>query len=307
MNKLRIAFMGTPMFAVPSLSSLVGAGHEVTAVYTQPPRRSGRGQKIQKSPIHDWSDQHGLTVQTPVNFNGNEVRAEFVRQDIDIAVVVAYGLILPKPILCAPRFGCVNVHASLLPRWRGAAPIQRAIMAGDTTTGVSIMFMEEGLDTGPVLGSEKVSIGPEMIAGDLHDVLATVGAKLLTQVLNEFGEGPIAPMAQKSMGVTYAKKIEKSEHRIDWRNSSEAIRRCVRAFAPWPGAWFEFKGERVKVLVTKIGNGTGMPGEVLDDKLTIACGDGSLRLMCIQREGRRPVVADEFLRGTLLARGTILS
>ena len=307
MNALRIAFMGTPDFAVPSLAALVEAGHDVAVVYTQPPRPAGRGQKARVSPVQSWAEAHGLPVRSPRTLRDGPEQASFAGLGLDAAVVAAYGLILPVPVLAAPRLGCLNVHASLLPRWRGAAPIQRAILAGDRRTGISIMLMGQGLDTGPVLLTESVQIGKTMTAGDLHDRLARIGARLIVEGLRGYAAGEISPRPQDDDKATYASKIDKSEARIDWTEAAVGIDRRVRAFVPWPGAWFELGSERVKVLAAKVEDGVGVAGEVLDDRLLVACGENAVRLTRLQREGRRPMDAETFLRGQLLTKGTVLS
>ena len=306
MTRLKLAYMGTPDFAVPSLAALVEAGHEVAAVYTQPPRRAGRGQKERPSPVYAWAEEHGLPVRTPRTLRDEGAQAEFAALNLDAAIVAAYGLILPLPVLEAPRLGCINVHASLLPRWRGAAPIQRAILAGDTETGISIMIMEEGLDTGPVLRMESLPIGPEMTAGELHDALAALGGCMIAPVLADFEAGHIVPEPQDDAGTTYAKKIEKPEARIDWSEEASMVARRIHAFAPWPGAWFTLGGERVKALAARIEPADGAFGEVLDDTLRVACGSSAVRLLRLQREGKKPAAAADFLRGLSVATGTIL-
>ena len=306
MSRLKLAFMGTPDFAVPSLAALVAAGHEVAAVYTQPPRPAGRGQKERPSPVHAWAEARGLPVRTPASLRDPAAQAAFSALALDAAVVAAYGLILPKPVLDAPRLGCINVHASLLPRWRGAAPIQRAILAGDRETGISIMQMEEGLDTGPVLRIEVLPIAADMDAGALHDALADLGGRMIAPALEDLAAGRIKPVPQPETGATYAKKIEKSEARIEWRESAAAVACRIRAFSPWPGAWFALAGERVKALATLPADGSGAAGEALDDGLRIACGSGAVRLTRLQREGKRPVTAEAFLRGRAVPAGTVL-
>ena len=306
MTRLKLAYMGTPDFAVPSLAALVEAGHEIAAVYSQPPRRAGRGQKERPSPVYAWAEEHGLPVRTPRTLRDEGAQAEFAALNLDAAIVAAYGLILPLPVLEAPRLGCINVHASLLPRWRGAAPIQRAILAGDTETGISIMIMEEGLDTGPVLRMESLPIGPEMTAGELHDALAALGGCMIAPVLADFEAGHIVPEPQDDAGTTYAKKIEKPEARIDWSEEASMVARRIHAFAPWPGAWFTLGGERVKALAARIEPADGAFGEVLDDTLRVACGSSAVRLLRLQREGKKPAAAADFLRGRSVATGTIL-
>lgn len=307
MSGLRLAFMGTPDFAVPSLAALFEAGHEIAAVYSQPPRRSGRGQKERPSPVHAWAAERGLEVRTPGSLRDAAAQAAFADLALDAAVVAAYGLILPKPILAAPRLGCLNVHASLLPRWRGAAPIQRAILAGDKETGIAIMVMEEGLDTGPVLRMEAVPITADTTAGALHDTLAVLGGRMIAPALTDYDAGRIIPRAQDDAGMTYAKKIDKSEAEIDWGEAAEAVVRRINAFAPWPGAWFSLAGERIKVLRVVAAAGSGPPGAALDGSLTVACGTGAVRLERLQREGKRAADAADFLRGRPVAEGTVLA
>jgi methionyl-tRNA formyltransferase len=304
---LRIAFMGTPDFSVGVLAALIEAGHELVAVYSQPPRKAGRGMELQKSPVHEFAEARGITVRTPKSLKGEEEQQAFADLKLDIAIVVAYGLLLPKPILEAPRLGCLNLHASLLPRWRGAAPIQRAIMAGDAETGVMVMQMDEGLDTGPVLGTERIAITGEMTASNLHDELAKVGAPLMVRTLAKLAAGEVTPAEQSEEGVTYAKKIDKAEARIDWSRSAVELDCHIRGLSPFPGAYFEItrkgKPERVKVLRAEPVTGAGTPGTAMDDKLTIACGEGALRLLEVQRAGKGRATADEFLRGFPLAKG----
>ncbi len=308
---MRLAFMGTPDFAVPTLDALLAAGHEVVAVYTQPPRPGGRrGKELTPSPVHKRAEAAGIEVRTPERLRGAEEQAAFAALDLDVAVVAAYGLILPEPILNAPRHGCLNVHASLLPRWRGAAPIQRAILAGDDKTGVCIMQMEKGLDTGPVFACRETEIGRKT-AGELTVELAGIGGALMVEVLERFDVMTAVP--QPEDGVTYAHKIEKAEARLDFTQSAEAVERQVRAFTPLPGAWFEHDGERVKVLhatVFKLGSqGAGAePGQVVDGPLVIACGRTGLILpIIVQRAGKGPMTVDELLRGFPIPRGTVLA
>ena len=306
MCALRLAFMGTPDFAVPTLSELLGAGHDIAAVYTQPPRKAGRGQKLQPSPVHRFADQAGIPVRTPLNFKAEDDKVAFEQLGLDVAVVVAYGLILPKRILDAPKLGCLNLHGSLLPRWRGAAPIQRAVMAGDTETGVMVMQMERGLDTGPVLLAERTPIGPTTTAGHLHDHLAQIGASLMVRALAALERGGLAATPQAEDGVTYADKISKEESRIDWRKPSTQIDCEIRGLTPFPGAWFEFDGQRVKVLEAGPADGQGKSGHVLDDQLTVACGEGALAIRRVQRAGKSATSVDEFLRGLPIPKGTQL-
>ena len=306
---LKLVFMGTPEFAVPCLDALVAAGHEIVAVYSQPPRPAGRGMADRKSPVHARAEALGLPVLTPKSLKGADEQAAFAAHGSDAAVVVAYGLLLPRAVLDAPKHGCFNVHASALPRWRGAAPIHRAIMAGDAETAVMVMKMEEGLDTGPVVATERVSIGPMMTTGDLHDVLASAGAKLIVSAMADLAEGRIVAVPQASEGVVYASKIDKVEARINFDRTAEQVHNHIRGLSPFPGAWFEAAGptgtiERIKVLRSELAVGGGSPGAVLDDNLTIACATGAVRLIDVQRAGKRPMQAAEFLRGFPLTAGT---
>jgi methionyl-tRNA formyltransferase len=305
---LRLVFMGTPDFAVPTLCEIVGRGHDVAAVYTRAPKPAGRGMALQPSPVEREARRFGIPVLTPKTLKGAEAEAAFRAHGADAAVVIAYGLILPKAILDAVPLGAFNLHASLLPRWRGAAPINRAIMAGDAETGVMAMRMEEGLDTGPVAMAERVPIGPDATAGDLHDALARLGADLMVRALGALERGSLALTPQPAEGVTYAAKIDKAETRIDWTRPWKEVHDHIRGLSPFPGAWFEIvqvgKPLRVKVLRTTRGEGAGAPGTLLDDKLTVACGDGAVRIIELQRAGARPMKAEEFLRGTPLAPGT---
>lgn len=299
---MRIIFMGSPDFAVPSLDALVEAGHEPVAAYTQPPRPGGRGKAERKTAVHERAEELGIEVRTPRTLRNPQEHERFRALDADLAVVAAYGLILPKPILEAPKRGCLNVHASLLPRWRGAAPIQRAILAGDEVSGVTIMEMEEGLDTGSMLLQRELDIRRKN-AGQVTEELAELGAEALIDAL----ERPRAPKPQPPEGATYASKVDKAEARIDWRRSAEEIERQVRAFNPVPGAWFEANGERVKLLEVSAGEGApGKPGEVLDDCLNVACGSGYIRPLKVQRAGRGPMSPGELLRGFPIPKGTIL-
>jgi methionyl-tRNA formyltransferase len=307
---MRIIFMGTPPFAVPTLSALLAAGHEVVGVYTQPPRAAGRGLAARKSPVHLFAEAKGLPVLTPVSLKGAEEQERFKALNADAAVVVAYGLILPKPVLDAPRFGCFNLHASLLPRWRGAAPIQRAIMAGDAETGVAIMRIEEKLDVGALCLAERTPIYPDETAGKLHDRLAVIGAALMVRVLHDLEQGALACWPQHEEGITYAQKIKGSDTRIDWSRPAREVHNLIRGLSPNPGAWFEVelnsKRERVRALRSTVAEGEGAPGAVLDDQLTIACGEGAVRFTEVQRAGKRAMTAEEFLRGAALRVGTIL-
>jgi methionyl-tRNA formyltransferase len=298
--------MGTPDFAVPTLTELIGQGHEIAAVYTQPARPKGRGLVPEASPVEKLARAHGLPVRTPATLKEAAAQAEFAALALDAAVVVAYGLLLPKPILDAPKLGCFNLHASLLPRWRGAAPIQRAIMACDAETGVMAMRMEEGLDTGPVLLAERVAVGRKTY-GELHDELARLGADLMVRALAALDRGSIQEQPQPEDGVTYAKKISKEETRIDWQRSARELDCLIRALSPTPGAWCEAKGERLKVLYAEPVAGSGSAGEILDDELTIACGEGALRLLRLQRAGRGVMEVGELLRGFALSKETILT
>lgn len=307
---LRVIFMGTPDFSVPTLRAIAEAGHEVVAVYTQPPRAAGRrGLELTPTPVHREAERLGIEVRTPLSLKGEAEQAAFRALKADVAVVVAYGLLLPKAVLEGARLGCYNGHASLLPRWRGAAPIQRAIMAGDAETGMMVMRMEEGLDTGPVAGLEKVTIGPEMTGGELHDRLMAVGATLMVKALADLEDGRLEAVPQAVEGVTYAKKIDKAETRIDWGLPAEMVDNNIRGLSPFPGAWCEIGGrsERLKLLRSRRAAGQGEPGTVLDDRLEIACGDGAVRLVEVQRAGGKPVTADEFLRGAKIVKGMKLS
>jgi methionyl-tRNA formyltransferase len=301
-----LVFMGTPPFAVPTLAAVVAAGHRVRAVYTQPPRPAGRGHKEQRSAVDEKALELGLDVRTPATLKDEAEQQAFAALQPDAAVVVAYGLILPKPILAAPRLGCFNLHGSILPRWRGAAPIERAILAGDTETGVAVMRMEAGLDTGPVLLEARVPIGPRDTAVQLRERLAEIGAQLMVRALDDLAAGRAVERPQAAEGVTYAKKIEKGEGAIDWRRPAVEIDRMVRALSPFPGVTFEHAGQRLKVHAAEISEGQGEPGTVLDDKGTIACGEGAIRLLEVQRPGARALPIEEFLRGFKLPKGTRL-
>jgi methionyl-tRNA formyltransferase len=305
---LRLIFMGTPDFAVPTLLAIIGSGHEVVAVYTRAPKPAGRGMELQPTPVEREARKFGLTVLNPKTLRTPEAEAEFRAHGTDAAVVVAYGLILPTPILDAVPLGCFNLHASLLPRWRGAAPINRAVMAGDAESGVMVMRMEEGLDTGPVAMAERLAIGPDMTAGELHDRLAPLGANLMVTALGALERGTLQLTPQAEDGVTYASKIDKRETRIDWSGPWTQVHDHARGLSPFPGAWFELPGDktRIKVLRTTRGEGSGEPGTVLDDRLTIACRTGSVRLLEVQRAGRQPMRVDDFLRGTAVPAGTRL-
>jgi methionyl-tRNA formyltransferase len=306
---MRIAFLGTPDFAVAALAALVEAGHEVACVYSQPPAPRGRGQVLQPSPVHAFAQGRGIEVRTPVSMRDPAEIAAFAALGLDAAVVVAFGQILPREVLEAPRLGSFNAHASLLPRWRGAAPIQRAIMAGDPETGVQVMRMTEGLDEGPVLSTARVRIASEDTAGALHDKLAAAGAALLVQTLAALARGEATETAQAGDGVTYAKKIRPKEARLDWRKPAVEIDRKVRGLSPFPGAWFTIPSEkgpvRVKALSSRLEAGGGAPGQVLDDRLLVACGEGAVRLLRVQREGKGPQDAETFLRGFPVAAGVV--
>lgn len=307
---LRIAFMGTPDFAARSLAEIAASGHEIARVYTQPPRRRGRGQSEQKTPVHQLAEILGIPVETPASFRDPEVIAGFRALDVDVAAVVAYGQILPQDALDAPEYGCLNLHASLLPRWRGAAPIQRAIMAGDTTTGVQIQQMEAGLDTGPILLSEVVPIKPEDTAASLHDRLMEAGALMWPRTLSALERGSLEAVPQSEDGVTYAHKISSEVARIDWTRPAAELANHIRGLSPFPGAWFQLASEkgpvRVKVLLAEAVSAEGEAGTALDDTLTIACGEGAVRLIKLQREGKGAMKAEDFLRGTSIPAGTVL-
>ena len=304
---MRVIFMGSPDFAVPTLYALIAAGHEVAAVYCQPPRPAGRGKSVLPTPVQRAAELLGIPVHTPASLKGKPEQDEYAAMNADVAVVAAYGLILPQAILDSPRLGCINVHASLLPRWRGAAPVQRAILAGDTVTGVTIMQMEAGLDTGPMLAAQEVAIDHKN-ARQLTEELGRIGAHLVTQVLSAFDSYP--HVAQPEEGATYAAKIRKEEARIDWSRPAVEIERQVRAFAPSPGAWFEHEGERIKLLEAEVeerdSRFRGNDGLVLDDELSIACGVGAIRPNLVQRAGKAPMTPGELLRGFAIPKGTIL-
>ena len=299
---MRIVFMGSPDFAVPSLNALVEAGHQVVAVYAQPPRPAGRGKADRKTAVHERAEQLGIEVRTPRTLRDPVEQERFRALDTDYAIVAAYGLILPKPILDAPKHGCINVHASLLPRWRGAAPIQRAILAGDEETGVTIMQMEEGLDTGPMLLWREISLFGKN-AGQITDELAKLGAECLLEWLAH----PTDPQPQPEDGVTYAAKIDKAEARINWSKSAEEIERQVRAFNPVPGAWFEANGERIKLLDAECVDGAGTPGTVVGRPLVIACGEDALHCRVLQRAGKGAMGVEDLLRGFAIPEGTLFA
>jgi methionyl-tRNA formyltransferase len=303
---LRLAFMGTPDFAVPTLAELIAQGHDIACVYSQPPRPKGRGMALEPGPVHTFAESAKIPVLTPVSLKGAAEQEEFAALNLDAAIVVAYGLLLPKPVLEAPRLGCFNLHGSLLPRWRGAAPIQRAVMAGDEETGVMVMQMDEGLDTGPVLMAEKVRIGRKT-SGDLTSELSRLGADLMVRALGALERGGVTPQPQGTDGVTYAKKITKDEARIDWSKSANEIDCLIRGLAPSPGAFTEVKGERLKVLCAMPITDRGAPGEIITDDLTVACGDGALKLLKVQRAGKGVMEARELLKGFALPPGTRLT
>jgi methionyl-tRNA formyltransferase len=304
---LRLVFMGTPDFAVPTLAEIVGQGHDVAAVYTRAAKPAGRGMAEKRTPVHELAARFGIAVETPRTLRSEEAAAAFRQHAADVAVVVAYGLILPKPILEAPRLGCLNLHASLLPRWRGAAPIQRAVMAGDAETGVAVMKMEEGLDTGPVAVTERTAIAPDATAGEVHDRLARLGADLMARALAALSRGALNFTPQPSDGVTYAAKIGNDEARIDWTRSASALHDHVRGLSPFPGAFAEVDlgrgAERLKVLRTMPLQGSGAPGDILDADMTVACGEGTLRLLSVQRAGKGAISGAEFMRGARLVPG----
>ena len=299
---MRIIFMGTPDFSVPTLVELVARGHDVAAVYTQPPRPAGRGQDVRKSPVHLAAEGFGIEVRTPRNFKDPSDVAAFAALDADVAVVAAYGLLLPKSILDAPAFGCLNLHGSALPRWRGAAPIQRAVLAGDATTAAMVMKMEEGLDTGPVALSEIIAIGPDMTAGELHDEMMRRGADLMARAIEALSRDALSFTPQPEEGVTYARKIDKAEARIDFARPAAEVHNHIRGLSPFPGAWFEIelngKPMRVKALRSALADGSGAPGTILGEDLVIACATGAVRLNQVQREGKAAMSSAEFLRGT---------
>jgi methionyl-tRNA formyltransferase len=301
---LRLIFMGTPDFAVPTLLALVGHGHDIVAVYTREPKPAGRGMKLQPSPVEQEARRLGIPVLTPKTLKTPEAEAELRGFDADAAVVVAYGMILPQAILDAPKLGCFNLHGSLLPRWRGAAPINRAIMAGDAESGVMVMKMDAGLDTGDVAMAERIAITDTMTASDLHDALAPLGADLMVRAIGALERGRLQLTRQSADGVTYAAKIDKAEARIDFAKPARAVLRHIHGLSPFPGAWCELPIEgaavRVKILRCELAKGAGAPGDLLDDRLTIACGDGAIRILQLQRAGKQPMSADEFLRGTAL-------
>ena len=304
---LRLAFMGSPDFAVPTLEAIIAAGHEVACVYSQPPRPAGRGKQLTQTAVHAAAARHGLDVRTPLNFKAQEDKDAFAALNLDVAVVVAYGLLLPRAILDAPRLGCFNLHGSILPRWRGAAPIHRAVMAGDTITGVQVMKMEAGLDTGPVMLTATTPITESDTTGDVHDRLSQLGAALMVEGIArlERGDAPLTTQAEE--GATYASKINTAEARIDWTRPAAEVAAHIRGLSPFPGAWFEHEGERIRVLHALADAGQGEPGTVLDDMLEVACGAGAVRLTRLQRAGRGKITADEFQRGARIAKGVQLT
>ncbi|MFA9550695.1 MAG: methionyl-tRNA formyltransferase [Hyphomicrobium sp.] len=307
---MRIVFMGTPEFSVPTLAEIMGAGHDVVAAYCQPPRPAGRGMAERKSPVHLFAQSAGIPVLTPKRLKDQAEQQVFASHQADVAVIVAYGLLLPGPVLTSPRDGCLNLHPSALPRWRGAAPIQRAVMSGDEQTAVMIMRMDEGLDTGPICLAEAVAIGPNVTVGELQDVLARRGADLMVRALAALERGSLDCTAQSKSGITYAAKISKAESRIDFAKPARDVHNLIRGISPFPGAWFEISqggiNERIKVLRSALADGAGAPGEVLDESLTVACGDDAVRLVELQRAGKKPMRTEEFLRGFSLVRGTRL-
>ena len=303
-TRLRLAFMGSPDFAMPTLAALLEAGHDIVCVYAQPPRPAGRGQKERPCPVHADASARGLHVRTPVNFKAESDRQDFAALDLDAAVVVAYGLILPADVIAAPRLGCLNVHASLLPRWRGAAPIQRAILAGDEMTGVTVMRMDESLDTGPVFANAKVAITTQTTAKDLHNALAHMGGALMVSALDGIAAGTLSGIPQSDADITYAPKLGKAEGRIDWSISAAQIERHVRGLNPWPGVWFEHEAKRFKVLDAHVTEHEGPAGTVVAPPLTVACGDGAISIDRLQRSGKGPMTTSDYLRGSPINVGT---
>ncbi len=302
-SSLNLIFMGSPDFSVPALRALLDAGHQVISVYAQPMRAAGRGQKRRPCPVHEFALEEGLQVRTPECINDDRHQADFIALNADACVVAAYGLILPKRLLDAPPMGCLNIHASLLPRWRGAAPIQRAIIAGDKKSGVTIMQMDEGLDTGDMLLKEETLISKDTTASALHNRLSKMGAQMIVKVLT----GGVTPRAQPKYGITYAAKLDRNEGRLDWSLPAAEIERRIRALTPWPGVWFEYAGTRLKVLAADVNKPSGKAGTVLNSQLSIACGEGSLSVKLIQKQGKVVMSAEEFLRGFDLPIGTCLS
>lgn len=306
MATMRLVFMGTPEIAVPALAALIEGGYDVVCVYSQPPRPSGRGHRVTPSSVHKFAEGCGIPVRTPVTFKKTETVSDFVALNADLAIVMAYGLILPKAVLEAPRLGCINIHVSLLPRWRGAAPIQRAILAGDDETGVTIMQMDEGLDTGPILRQDRVPIGPETTTEGLHDELAQVGATSVCCALTDLLSGNIEPKIQPEDGVTYAAKITREEGFLDWHQPAIEVERKIRALNPWPGTWFERDGDRIRILSAECVENNGDAGTVLTQNAVIACGEGAIRPLVMQRPGKSATDAEAFLRGYDLPVGTVL-
>ncbi|VAW14154.1 Methionyl-tRNA formyltransferase [hydrothermal vent metagenome] len=308
---MRVIFMGTPSFSVPSLLQIISLGHQIVACYTRAPKKAGRGQKEKKSPVHLAAEAANIAVFTPKSLKGATEQAEFAAHQADVAIVVAYGLLLPKPVLDAPKHGCLNLHGSLLPRWRGAAPIQRAIMAGDKTSGVMVMKMDEGLDTGPVALMEKIAISSQMNAGELHDKMMVLGADLIGRALGALERNSLRFVPQSDKGITYAKKIEKSEARINWGCPADQVHNLIRALSPFPGAWceIEIKGKpvRVKILGSELVEASAEPGKIIGDDLTIACSSGAVRLKQVQRAGKGKMDIGEFLRGSGPLAGQILA
>ncbi len=306
MSALKLIFMGSPDFSIPALQALLAHGHQIVCVYTQPPRPAGRGHKEKPCPVHAYALAQGLMVRTPKSLKDADEQQAFQALNADACVVVAYGLILPKPVLDAPRLGCLNIHASLLPRWRGAAPIQRALIAGDDKSGVSIMAMDEGLDTGAVLLMEETPITAQTTASDLHDRLAHLGATMIGKALAGCDQGTLSAIPQDQDGVTYAAKLDRHEGRLDWSLDADELERRVRGLNPWPGVWFEHAGTRIKVLAAALCAGSGQPGTLLEGPLTIACGRGALKLLRVQKQGKAAMTAEDFLRGFDLPIGTKL-
>jgi methionyl-tRNA formyltransferase len=303
-GSLRIAFMGTPDFAVTALHALHKAGHDIVAVYCQPPKPAGRGQQLQKTPVHVAAEKLELDVRTPKTLRDVTEQEKFAALELDVAVVAAYGLILPQPILSAPKFGCINIHGSLLPRWRGAAPIQRAMLAGDETTGITIMQMDAGLDTGAMLLADRLPITPHTTAQTLHDALAAMGGRLIVLALHDLAEGKFQPIAQPEQGVTYAAKLVREDGRIDWHKSATSIERQIRSLTPWPGCFFTLNGETIKLLAAEVVSATGAPSVLLDDQFTVACGEQALRLVKVQRPGKMAAEGAALLRGLRLPIGS---
>lgn len=307
MSALRIIFMGTPNIAVPALSNILDEGYDIICVYSQPPRPAGRGQRLTLSPIHSFAQERSIKVRTPENFQSDDTISALDNLNADIAVVMAYGLILPKPVIEAPSLGCINIHVSLLPRWRGAAPIQRAIMEGDEETGVTIMQMDEGLDTGPILRQDRVRIGQETTTKSLHDELAKTGGRSIVEALADLQRGNIEPLPQSEGGASYAAKVTRDEGLLDWHLPAVNILRNIRALNPWPGTWFENNGERIRILSAEFIDGKGFPGTILNESCVVACGEGAIRPLMMQRSGRAATNAEAFLRGYDLPIGKTLA